>query len=165
MKRYALLWPLCLLGLNACHATEASATIDLASASPAAHVTLVQVQRTGGAEQASDGVMQQRYAFQPSAQPQITIAPGDGKTWDWTGRGELRLRVQNAMPWAVTLNLDIDSAAGAQHLHATVGLPAGPAQTVVLPLHAESPRGEGMQAPPPMPFDDRGQPTLLATTV
>ena len=165
MKRYALLWPLCLLGLNACHATDTSATIDLASASPAAHVTLVQVQRTGSAEQASDGVTQQRYAFQPAAQPQITIAPGDGKTWDWTGKGELRLRVQNAMPWAVTLNLDIDSAAGAQHLHATVGLPAGPAQTVVLPLHAESPRGEGMRAPPPMPFDDHGRPTLLATTV
>jgi len=166
MTRYALIWPLCVFGLmTACHAAGAPAAIDLSSTSSAAQIKLAQVQRVGAAEHASDGMAQQRYAFQPAAQPQITITPADGKTWDWTSKGELRLRVQNAMPWAVTLTVDIDSAAGTQHLHAAVGLPAGPAQTLVLPLHAESPRGEGMQAPPPMPFANHGQLTLLATTV
>ena len=165
MKRYALLWPMCLFSLSACHASDRPATPDLSSPSSAAQMTLTEVQRTGKAKRASDGLAQQRYAFQPAAQPQITISPNDGKTWNWSGKGELKLRVQNAMPWAVTLNIDIDSAAGAQHLHATVGLPAGPAQTLVLPLHAESPRGEGMQAPPPMPFDNHGTLTLLATAV
>jgi hypothetical protein len=165
MKRHVLLLPLCLLGLSACHAADTPAAIDLSSASPAAHVTLTQVQRVGAVEHASDGVAQQRYAFEPAAQPQIVIAPPDGTTWNWQGKGELRLRVQNAMAWAVTLTVDIDSAGDAQHLHASVGLPAGPAQTLVIPLRPESPRGEGMQVGPPMPFDDHGQPTLLATTV
>jgi len=166
MKRYVVLWLLCLLALNACHAAEMPATIDLSSSSsPSAQISLMQVQRVGAVERAKDGVAQQRYAFQPAALPQMTVAPAIGKAWDWTGKGELRLRVQNAMPWAVTLNVDIDSAGKQQHLHATVGVPAGPAQTLVLPLHAESPRSEGMQAPPPMPFDDHAQLTLLATTV
>lgn len=69
------------------------------------------------------------------------------------------------MPWAVTLTVDIDGASAGQHLQASVALPAGPAQTLVLPLQPTSPRDEGMQAGPPMPFDDRGRPTLLATTV
>jgi hypothetical protein len=165
MKLYVLLSPLCLLGLSACHAADTPAAIDLSSASPPAHVTLKQVQRVGAVEHASDGVAQQRYAFEPAAQPQIVIAPLDGTTWNWQGKGELRLRVQNAMAWAVTLNVDIDSAGNAQHLHASVGLPAGPPQTLVIPLHAESPRAEGMQVGPPMPFEDHGEPTLLATTV
>ena len=44
-------------------------------------------------------------------------------------------------------------------------MPAGPAQTLVIPLQATSPRAQGMQVGPPMPFDDHGQSTLLATTV
>ncbi|GGY28363.1 hypothetical protein GCM10008098_21900 [Rhodanobacter panaciterrae] len=127
------------------------------------HVALNQVQRTGAIEHASDGVAQQRYAFQSAAHPQIVLAPTHG-TWDWSKQGELHLRVQNAMAWAATLTVDIDDATG-QHLQATVGVPAGPAQTLVMPLRAESPRGEGMQVGPPMPFDDHGQPTLLATAV
>jgi hypothetical protein len=111
MKRYVVLWLLCLLALNACHAAQTPATIDLSSSSsPSAQISLTQVQRVGAAERARDGVAQQRYAFQPAALPQMTVAPAVGKTWDWTGKGELRLRVQNAMPWAVTLNVDIDSA-------------------------------------------------------
>ena len=166
MTRYALLGYLCLLGLGACHAAAAPGLVNLAAPGAAAAVTLTltQVQRSGAAERAGDGVMQQRYAFQASAQPQITIAPAGGDGWDWTGKGELRVRVQNAMPWAVTLSVDILSAGGSD-LHATVGLPAGPAQTLVVPLHAESPRGQGMQVGPPMPFDDAGRPVLLATAV
>ncbi|MEW5314660.1 MAG: hypothetical protein WDW38_006136 [Sanguina aurantia] len=164
MTRYALLGSLCLLGLGACQASTSPPIADLSAPASAAQLTLAHVQRTGDAEHAADGIAQQRYAFQPGGQPQITIAPAGGAAWNWTGSGELRLRVQNGMPWAVTLDVDIDSAGG-KNLHATVGVPAGPAQTLVVPLHAASPRGQGMQVGPPMPFDDAGRPVLLATTV
>ncbi|HEY0197305.1 MAG TPA: beta-agarase [Rhodanobacter sp.] len=130
----------------------------------ASHVTLDHVQRGGAVEHAGDGVAQQRYAFQPSAHPQIVITPA-GTSWNWTQQGELHVHVQNAMPWAVTLMIEVDGANARHALQATVGLPAGPPQTVVLPLNASSPRSEGMQAPPPMPFDDHGKPMLLATAV
>ena len=163
MKRHALIW-LCLCCLGACHATSAPGGIDLARVDAATHIALDHVQRVGSVEHASDGVAQQRYAFQPAAYPQIVMTPLHG-TWDWSTQGELHLRVQNAMPWAVTLNIEIAGAVAGQQLQATVGLPPGPAQTLVIALHVESPRSEGMQAGPPMPFDDHGQPILLATTV
>jgi hypothetical protein len=162
MNRRALIW-LCLLPLGGCHAADVPGVVDLTGPDATVRVTLDQVQRTGPVEHAADGVAQQRYAFQPAAHPRIVLAPAHG-LWDWSKQGELRLRVQNAMAWAVTLTVDIDDAAG-QHLQASVGVPAGPAQTLVMPLHAVSPRDEGMQAGPPMPFDDRGQMILLATTV
>ncbi len=161
MKRRAWI-VLCLCGLGACHAGTPGVA-DLAKADAASRVTLDQVHRVGGVERAGDGVAQQRYAFQPAAHPQIVIAPAAG-AWDWSGQGELHLRVQNAMPWAVTLAVEIEGAAG-QRLQASVGVPAGPAQTLVIPLHAESPRREGMQSGPPMPFDEHGRLILLATTV
>jgi hypothetical protein len=164
MKRHALIWMPCLFCLGACHAAAAPDVVDLARPAAAVHLTLDHVTRTGALEHASDGVAQQRYAFQPVAHPQLVIAPADG-SWDWSNQGELRLRVQNAMPWAVTLDISIDGVAAGQRLQATVGIPAGPAQTLVMPLHAVSPRSAGMQVAPPMPFDDHGQPTLLATTV
>lgn len=162
MKRHAWIW-LGLCGLGACHAATAPGVADLAAPDARVRISLDHVQRIGGTERAGDGVAQQRYAFQPAAQPQVVIAPASG-AWDWSGQGELRLRVQNAMPWAVTLMVEIDGVAD-QRLQATVGVPAGPAQTLVVPLQATSPRGEGMQVGPPMPFNDRGRPTLLATTV
>ncbi|EIM03702.1 beta-agarase [Rhodanobacter denitrificans] len=163
MKRHAWIW-LCLGGLGACHASATPGVVaDLAAPDAGARISLDHVQRAGGTEHAGGGVAQQRYVFQPAPRPQIAIAPAGG-AWDWSGQGELRLRVQNAMPWAVTLEVAVDGAAN-QRLQATVGVPAGPAQTLVVPLRATSPRGEGMQAGPPMPFDDHGRPTLLATTV
>jgi len=162
MNRRVPVW-LCLCCLNACHAATIPAVADLAGPDAIAHVTLDQVQRTGAVEHAADGVAQQRYAFRPGAHPQIVLTPAHG-AWDWSKQGELHLRVQNAMAWAVTLTVAIDDATG-QYLQATVGVPAGPAQMLVIPLRAESPRDEGMQVGPPMPFDDHGQPTLLATAV
>jgi len=130
---------------------------------PSAKVALAQVQR--GAHEVRDGaVVLQPFVFQPAAAPQLTIAPAQG-AWDWAGQGELRLRIQNGMDWAVTLRIDIDGAGKDQALHATVGIPAGPAQTVVVPLHAASPRAQGMQVGPPMPYDSNGQRLLVATTV
>ena len=154
---------LCLFGLAACHADASTALVDLADPSAAIHLQPDHVQPAVAAESVRGFGSLRRYAFQPAALPQLIVAPAQG-SWDWSTRGELRLQVQNAMAWAVTLDVDVSDAGGG-HLHATVGLPAGPPQTVVIPLHAESPRSEGMQAGPPMPFDDNGQLTLLATTV
>ena len=154
---------ICLLALGACQARETADVTDLARPDAAVRVALDQVQQAGAVEHAADGVAQRRYAFQPSAQPRITLTPASG-TWDWSARGELHVRVQNAMAWAVTLNIEVDDAAG-QQLRATVGVQPGPAQTLVIPLHATSPRSAGMQVGPPMPFVNQGQPTLLATRV
>ena len=163
MKRHMLIcW--CLGGLVACHAAATPGVADLAGTDAHVHVALDQVQRGATAERASDGMRQRRYTFLPAASPQVVITPASG-AWDWSGQGELRLRVQNAMPWAVTLRIGIDGASAAQHLQATVGLPAGPPQVLVVPLQATSPRSQGMQVGPPMPYDDHGRPTLLATTV
>jgi len=152
-------------GLGALLAMPAAATqlTDLAATTAPARLTLQHVTRTASAETAKDGVAQRRYQFQPGTQPQLVIAPAQG-AWDWSGQGELRLRVQDAMAWAVTLDVDVDSGTG-RRLHATVGVQPGPPQTLVLPLHATSPRTFGMQAGPPMPFNEHGRPILLATTV
>ncbi|MBB6189676.1 beta-agarase [Rhodanobacter sp. MP7CTX1] len=158
---------LCLCGLSACHADTSAALVDLGDPSTAIHLQSSHVQSAAASESVQGIGSLRRYTFQPAAQPQLIVTPAQG-TWDWSARGELHLQVQNAMGWAVTLNVDLDDARGG-HLHATVGLPAGPAQTLVIPLHAESPRSEGMQVGPPMPFDGRvgapGQLKLLATTV
>ncbi|GLQ48074.1 hypothetical protein GCM10007862_31250 [Dyella lipolytica] len=161
MKRVALLASaaLCALPVGRAMATDVA---DLAVSSTG--VQLQQVQRVGNVEHDSHGTPLQRYAFQPSSQPQLIITPAAG-VWHWSGQGALRIQVQNAMPWALTLTIDIDGAAPEQHLHAVVGLPAGPAQTLVLPLHATSPRAFGMQVGPSMPFDDQGHAVFVATTV
>ena len=127
-------------------------------AAPPADVALAHVRR-GAIEHLPDGEALRRYTFEPAAQPSVRMTPAQ----PWRG-GELRMRVQNAMPWAVTLAVDVEGSSGA-HLHATVGLPAGPPQTLVVPLHATSPRDFGMQAGPPMPFGQAGQRIVLATTV
>ncbi|MDE3072123.1 MAG: beta-agarase [Pseudomonadota bacterium] len=164
MKRQVAIGLLCLCMLGAGHAQAVPAVADMANPGAASRFVLDHVRRAGALEHAADGVVQRRYVFQPAVQPQIRIAPA-GKAWDWSGQGELRVRVQNAMPWAVTLDVDIDGAGSGPGLHATVALPAGPAQTLVVPLHAVSPRASGMQAGPPMPFDEHGRRTLLVTTV
>ncbi|WP_266170613.1 beta-galactosidase [Dyella subtropica] len=150
--------------LAACHASTDMAVTDLAQTGSASRITLDQVQRVGSPEKASDGQLQQRYAFQPTVQPQLVISPLHG-SWDRSTQGELHLHVQNAMDWAVTLTVDIDGVGKDQHLHANIALPAGPAQTVVVPLHAASPRAQGMQVAPPMPYDANGHRILVATTV
>lgn len=150
--------------IGALFATQAMATEVADLAAPSPHVELQHVVRAMATESAHDGMKQRRYTFQAAAQPQIVVAPVQG-AWDWRGQGELRLRVQNAMPWALTLVVDVDGADAASHLHAVVGLPAGPGQTLVVPLHATSPLAFGMQAGPARPFDDDGGRVQVATTV
>ncbi|MDQ0009811.1 hypothetical protein J2T07_001988 [Luteibacter jiangsuensis] len=96
--------------------------------------------------------------FKPAAKPSLVLAPAKGG-WSWPADGTLRLRVQNGMPWPVTLMIDVASAS--KHLTATVGIPPGPPQTVSVSLQATSPRAFGMQVGPPMPFDD----SIVATSV
>ncbi|HUA81103.1 MAG TPA: beta-galactosidase [Dyella sp.] len=136
---------------------------DLAAASTRAQVQWQQVQRVGQVEHDAHGTPMQRYAFQPSPQPQLVVTPGTG-TWNWSGQGVLQIQLQNAMPWAITLDVDMDGAEG-EHLHAVLGLPPGPEQTVLIPLHATSPRAQGMQVGPPMPIDNHGRLVFVATTV
>lgn len=124
----------------------------------AAQVELSHV-RAGGSEQVSADTLR-RYTFEPAANPYVRLTPPQ----PWRGADEWRVRVQNAMPWAVTLSIDIEGTSGA-HLTATVGLPAGPAQTLVIPLHATSPRAFGMQAGPPMAVELDGRRIVLVTTV
>ncbi|HEV7776154.1 MAG TPA: beta-agarase [Luteibacter sp.] len=150
-----------LVSLAACsHADMAS--IDLAHPDRGWHVQADSVQ-AGSVLPAADGVAQAPFAFQPAALPRLTVTPASGD-WNWSGKRTLHLRVQNGMPWAVTLVIEIaDRAQG--RLRTTVGIPAGPPQTLALPLAATSPRAFGMQAGPPMPFDAAGKPVLVATAV
>jgi len=179
MKRIAPLALSCLLALTACHKSgntdqadlsrsaptpaPAPAAVTVKSTTPTIETALNQVQRDG-APVTVEGMSLQRYTFEPSQQPQLVVTLSEGE-WDWSKEGALRVSVQNAMQWAVTLTVDIDGAAESQHLHATIGVPAGPPQTLVVPLHATSPRAMGMQAGPPMPSVTGGQRILLATTV
>ncbi|PTS98128.1 beta-agarase, partial [Pseudomonas sp. HMWF006] len=65
--------------------------------------------------------------------------------------------------WAVTVYVQIQSNNG-QTLTSRVDLPAGPAQTLLVPLVATSPLSQGMKAGPPMPVTVDGQRILLASS-
>jgi hypothetical protein len=143
-----------------CHADTSMAPIDLAAPATTQSLTLEHVRRDG-TSQAVAGFTLQRYTFEPVAAPMLMVTPAPA----WSAGDALHVQVQNAMPWAVTLTIDIIGASPDQHLHAQVGLPPGPPQVLVIPLRATSPRDMGMQAAPPMPFDDDGRSILLAARV
>jgi len=160
-KLVSLAWSVALV-LTACHTASQAGSLDLAG--DAAGMKLEQVQRADAVETNAQGGKQRRYTFAASPRPQIAlVAPAQG--WNWSGSNELHIAVQNAMAWDVTLQIDIEGAGQGQVLHAVIALPAGPAQTVVVPLHAEAPRSEGMQVGPPMPIDHEGHRVIVATTV
>ena len=100
--------------------------------------------------------------FAPAPNPSLVLTPTQGP-WHWPTNGTLRLRVQNGMPWPVTLVVDV--ASNDKHLTTTVGVPPGPPQTLSVSLQATSPRAFGMHAGPPMPFDDGATKRLVATQV
>ncbi|TBR37311.1 beta-agarase [Dyella terrae] len=152
MQRFAT--GLCLaLCLSACEATPSTSLSD-----PKATLTLNGVQRAEHPD-AGDGLL--RYTFTPSTEPSIVL---EQPALD-ANRGAIALRMQNMMGWAVTLVVDIQGSRPDQKLHAVIGVPAGPAQTLLVPLHPTSPRAEGMQAAPPMPYENAGERELVATTV
>ena len=104
-----------------------------------------------------------RVTFNPAQQPSLRLTPQSG-SWDWSTAGAMSLRVQNAMDWALTLDVQIESADG-KVLNSRIDLPAGPAQTLLVPLQATSPLAQGMRAGPPMPWNYEGRSVLLARTV
>lgn len=114
-------------------------------------------------EPTPQGEVLRRVTFHPAEQPSLRLTPQSGN-WDWSQQTQLSLRVQNAMDWALTLDVLIESTDG-QRLSTRIALPAGPAQTLLIPLQATSPRDQGMRAGVPMPWTHKGQRLLLADTV
>jgi len=139
-----------------------AATVDLVHPSAAAHVTTRDATLDATPRKSADGDALVAVTFKPSPSPSLVLAPAQG-TWAWQPDGTMRLRVQNGMPWPVTLIIDI--ASGGKHLKTVVGLPPGPPQTLSVTLKATSPRAFGMQVGPPMPFDDGKEKRLVATAV
>ena len=115
------------------------------------------------AEVSGDGEILRRLNFNQAEQPYLRLTPQSGN-WDWSTAGGMSLRVQNAMDWALTLDVQIESADG-KRLNTRIALPAGPAQTLLVPLQATSPLQQGMRAGPPMPWRYAGKEILLADTV
>ncbi|TWC28286.1 beta-galactosidase-like protein [Pseudomonas sp. SJZ079] len=118
-------------------------------------------QLTGETTQA--GELLRRLVFNAAERPSLRMTPQAG-VWDWSKAGAMTLYLQNAMDWALTLNLRIESRDG-KVLNSRIALPAGPAQVLLVPLQATSPKALGMRAGPPMPWRYEGQLVLLATTV
>lgn len=114
------------------------------------------------AEQTAEGEVLRRVTFNPVAQPSLRLTPQTG-AWDWSESGVMSLRLQSAMDWALTLYVKIQSNDG-KTLVSRVDLPAGPAQTLLVPLVASSPLSQGMKAGPPMPMTFEGQRVLLASS-
>ncbi|MBK5530110.1 beta-galactosidase [Pseudomonas sp. TH06] len=114
------------------------------------------------AEQTPEGEVLRRVTFNPVARPTLRLTPQTG-AWDWSQSGMMSLRLQSAMNWAVTVYVQIQSNNG-QTLTSRVDLPAGPAQTLLVPLVATTPLSQGMKAGPPMPMTVDGQRILLASS-
>ncbi|MDD0844286.1 beta-agarase [Pseudomonas sp. Gutcm_11s] len=115
------------------------------------------------AEPTPEGEVLRRFTFNAADNPSLRLSPQTGD-WDWSQAGAMSLRLQSAMDWAVTLDVRIESRDG-KVLTSRIALPAGPAQTLLVPLAATSPRAQGMRAAPPMPISVEGQRVLLADVV
>lgn len=114
------------------------------------------------AEQTAEGEVLRRVVFNPVERPQLRLSPQTG-TWDWSAGQALTLRLQSAMDWALTLDVVVQASDG-RTLTSRIDLPAGPAQTVLVPLKASSPLSHGMRAGPPMPWTHQGQRLSLASS-
>ncbi|MFA7894938.1 beta-galactosidase [Pseudomonas putida] len=114
------------------------------------------------AEQTAQGEVLRRVVFNAAERPTLSMSPQSG-TWDWSTGRYLTLRLQNAMAWALTLDVTVQGNDG-RTLTSRIDLPAGPAQTVMVPLKARSPLQEGLRAGPPMPWSFGGQRVLLGSS-
>ncbi|NBA94604.1 beta-agarase [Pseudomonas sp. R5(2019)] len=115
------------------------------------------------AEQTAEGEVLRRVVFNPAARPSLRMAPQAG-VWDWSQNKVMTLRLQSAMDWALSVDVTVTSSDG-KTLTSRIDLPAGPAQTVLIPLQANSPLSQGMRAGPPMPWVREGQRVLLTSSV
>ena len=114
------------------------------------------------AEQTAEGEVLRRVVFSPVERPSLRLSPQTG-VWDWSGATALTLRMQSAMDWALSVDVTVLSSDGST-LTSRIDLPAGPAQTVLVPLTASSPLTQGMRVGPPMPFRHEGQRVLLTSS-
>ena len=114
------------------------------------------------AEQTAEGEVLRRVVFNPVQQPKLRLTPQSG-AWDWSSATAMTLRLQSAMDWALTVDVTVQSSDG-KTLTSRIDLPAGPAQTVYVPLKASSPLSQGMRAGPPMPWVHEGQRVLLTSS-
>ncbi len=115
------------------------------------------------AESTPSGEVLRRFTFTAAKHPSLRLSP-QKSDWDWSQQGAMSLRLQNAMDWALTLNVRIESRDG-KVLSSRIALPAGPAQTLLVPLVATTPLARGMRSGPPMPITLQGRRLLLAETV
>lgn len=155
MKNSARAWMLC-LGVGFASGAVADVLPLMTFTQPASAVTVSaeQVTRADTLEQTATGEAMRRFTFLPDAAPRIRLTPA-AAAWNWADAGALSIRLQNAMPWALTLDISIESSDG-QSLRSRIALPAGPAQELLIPLRAYSPRQQGMRA---------GLPSALAQSV
>ncbi|MBA6133462.1 MULTISPECIES: beta-galactosidase [Pseudomonas] len=114
------------------------------------------------AEQTAEGEVLRRVVFNPAQRPTLRLSPQSG-VWDWSSGKFLTLRLQSAMDWALTVDVTVQGSDG-RTLTSRIDLPAGPAQTVMVPLTASSPLSQGMRAGPPMPWLHGGQRLLLTSS-
>lgn len=114
------------------------------------------------AEQTAEGEVLRRVVFNPVERPTLRLSPQQG-AWDWSSGQFLTLRLQSGMDWALTVDVTVQGSDG-RSLTSRIDLPAGPAQTVMVPLKATSPLSQGMRAGPPMPWVHEGQRLLLASS-
>lgn len=82
-----------------------------------------------------------RIVFRPDTNTPILVIESK---WDLTEKDNMSLRIQNAMDWDLTLYVTLHDIKNAT-LQAVVSLPAGPAQTLFIPLKAVSGRTWGMR--------------------
>ncbi|MFZ6045481.1 beta-galactosidase [Pseudomonas sp. CR3202] len=115
------------------------------------------------AETTANGEILRRLTFNAAEKPSLRLTPQAG-SWDWSKAEAMSLRIQSAQDWAITLDVAIESTDG-KVLTTQVALPAGPAQTLLVPLAATSPNAHGMRAAPPVPWTRDGQRSLPATLV
>lgn len=114
------------------------------------------------AEQTAEGEVLRRVVFNPVQRPSLRLSPQSG-VWDWSAATAMTLRLQSAMDWPLTVDVTVLSSDG-KTLTSRIDLPAGPAQTVLVPLTASSPLSQGMRAGPPMPWVHEGQRWLLTSS-
>lgn len=114
------------------------------------------------AEQTAEGEVLRRVVFNPVQRPTLRLSPQTG-AWNWSAATALTLRLQSGMDWPLTVDVTVLSSNG-QTLTSRIDLPAGPAQTVLVPLVAASPLSQGMRAGPPMPWTHEGQRWILTSS-
>ena len=98
--------------------------------------------------------------FNPSGSPWVQLLAGVND-WDWSRVGEIRMHVQNAMAWPITLQIRFTDRDN-NELNTTVGLPPGGPLTLTVPLRPTQPKRWGMTAGPPVPWLQDKAPAAVA---